>query len=443
MLPIRLELKNFLPYLAPDPIFFEGVHLACLTGPNGAGKSSLLDAITWALWGKARARSDEDLIHLGQQEMYVQLDFEQEGLIYRVIRKRTRRQRSTGTLDLLVQGEDGDFKLISEAAMRATQERINALLRLDYETFVNSAFLQQGKADAFTTKTPRERKQILSDILGLDRWERYETYAREHLRELEKELAVYDLSIQEIDKQLAQESALEAALRQAEQQQVEARERLEAAEARLEEVAQVPHDLETARQQRAAADRRVRERERDIDSAQAEIDRHQARLAEYDSVIAQREEIEAGYATLQSAREVDRSLYDKMQQVGEFDQQQQALETQIQAARAELQGEARTQQALIAQFETTLAQHADLDLDSVQAEIASLRELEDERTAVQQMLSALGEERAEKSATNEALRTEMNNLKQRLDQLEQADGAVCPLCGQKLDEKHRAKMVAE
>jgi exonuclease SbcC len=44
MLPVRLELRNFLAYRQPDPIQLEGIHLACLTGPNGAGKSSLLDA---------------------------------------------------------------------------------------------------------------------------------------------------------------------------------------------------------------------------------------------------------------------------------------------------------------------------------------------------------------------------------------------------------------
>ena len=37
MIPIRLELKNFLPYRSPDPIYFDGIHLACLTGQNGAG----------------------------------------------------------------------------------------------------------------------------------------------------------------------------------------------------------------------------------------------------------------------------------------------------------------------------------------------------------------------------------------------------------------------
>src|SRR5512145_3030127 len=150
MIPVRLELRNFLAYRAPDPVRFDGIHLACLTGPNGAGKSSLLDAITWALWGRARAKRDDDMIHQGQMDMLVQLDFEQEGLIYRVVRKRSRKNRGTGELNLFSLVE-GQMNLISEPSVRDTQEKINRLLRLDYETFVHSAFLQQGKADAFTT----------------------------------------------------------------------------------------------------------------------------------------------------------------------------------------------------------------------------------------------------------------------------------------------------
>ncbi len=95
MLPTRLELKNFLAYRQPDPLVFEGIHLACLTGPNGAGKSSLLDAITWALWGKARLSSPDDLIYQGQTEMIVQLDFLQGDSRYRVVRQRVKGKTAT------------------------------------------------------------------------------------------------------------------------------------------------------------------------------------------------------------------------------------------------------------------------------------------------------------------------------------------------------------
>lgn len=165
MIPVRLEIKNFLPYRSPEPLIFEGIHLACLTGANGAGKSSILDAITWAIWGRARAKRDDELVHLGQSEMSVQFDFLQEGVLYRVLRRRARGKSGSGDLTLFAQQPEGHFAVM-EAGIRNAQPRINALLRLDYETFTNSAFLQQGKADSFTTKTPAERKKMLADILG-------------------------------------------------------------------------------------------------------------------------------------------------------------------------------------------------------------------------------------------------------------------------------------
>jgi hypothetical protein len=193
MLPVRLTLRNFLAYRAPDPVILDGLHLACLSGPNGAGKSSLLDAITWALWGRARARSDQELISLGTDDMSVELDFEQENERYRVTRQRDRKRRQ-GQLSLFIWDEkvSGGFNEISASTMRETQARINDLLRLDYDTFVHSAFLQQGKADVFTVKTPAQRKQILGDILGLDSWRYYEDRAKRQLREIDTALGNID-----------------------------------------------------------------------------------------------------------------------------------------------------------------------------------------------------------------------------------------------------------
>src|SRR3989337_2971355 len=100
MIPVELDPVNFLAYRHPGPLRLEGIHIACLAGPNGAGKSSLLDAITWAVWGKARSNLPDELIHQGETDMRVTLTFDQESARYRVIRQRRAGKRGASLLEL-------------------------------------------------------------------------------------------------------------------------------------------------------------------------------------------------------------------------------------------------------------------------------------------------------------------------------------------------------
>ena len=92
MIPLRLRLSGFTSYRDPVEIDFTGFDLACISGSNGAGKSSILDAITFALYGKARVQS-EAIINTTCETAEVTFDFEYEGQVYRVIRSNTRRNR--------------------------------------------------------------------------------------------------------------------------------------------------------------------------------------------------------------------------------------------------------------------------------------------------------------------------------------------------------------
>src|SRR4030065_147145 len=97
MIPVRLKMRNFMCYRDNVPALdFTGIHLACLSGDNGNGKSAVIDAITWALWGKSRTDSDDDLIHTTQSEMEVEFEFKVSDQLYRIIRKRTRPKKRTG-----------------------------------------------------------------------------------------------------------------------------------------------------------------------------------------------------------------------------------------------------------------------------------------------------------------------------------------------------------
>ncbi len=182
-----ISLHNFMSY-ADAQLDLTSVNVACLAGHNGAGKSAILDAVTWALWECARSSSDE-LIRLGEREMWVEVNFGLEGQLYRVRRCRQKsagksgRATSKGTLELqILAGES--WRSLTAASMRETQRQITELLRMDYDTFVNSVYLRQGRADEFTTKAPAERKQLLGEILGLSFFDRLQQAARERAGQL-------------------------------------------------------------------------------------------------------------------------------------------------------------------------------------------------------------------------------------------------------------------
>ncbi len=442
MIPLRLELKNFLAYRSPDPLRFDGIHLACLIGSNGAGKSSLLDAITWALWGQARAKRDDELVHMGQTDMLVQLDFDQEGTTYRVVRRRSRKGRGTGALDLF-SVVDGQPNTLSEPSIRETQEKINRLLRLDYETFTTSAFLQQGKADAFTTKAPAQRKQILSDILGLAQWERYEEAAKELLKTIASELMVIEQRIKDIDEELAKEPRLKQILGEAEAAQQEAEAALMIAEEKLAEVADSPAQMKAAQERKAEVERHRRERERDMQAITTDITRQEARIADYQSVIERREEIEAGYAALQSARDADTALGDKLIQLSDFDAARRDLETRLRDAKAELENEASAYTAQIAELQRALEQSDAEALSNVQAELTELQTVEASRNGLQEQMAAMNEDGASLRSLLKTLEDDGKKQGIRIDQLKATSSATCPLCGQPLDEQHRLDLVGQ
>ena len=181
MVPLRLQLRNFLSYGDAAPVLdFSAFHIACLSGGNGQGKSALLDAITWAVWGEARKSSDarkpdEELLRVGSREMSVDLQLALDGEVYRVVRSYSQSasgKTSKPGLEFQVREGEDDWRPLTAESIRATQAVIDDRLGIDYETFINSTFLLQGRSDEFTKKKPGERKEILGKILGLDRYDR-------------------------------------------------------------------------------------------------------------------------------------------------------------------------------------------------------------------------------------------------------------------------------
>ncbi|MCY4020722.1 MAG: SMC family ATPase [Chloroflexi bacterium] len=444
MIPKRLELSNFLAYRAPKPISFDGIDLACISGNNGVGKSSLLDAITWALWGKARARREDDLIHQGQREMQVSLDFEQDGIRYRVLRRRARTGRGRrGTLDLLVWGADESPRRINAEGIRRTQDKLNQILRLDYETFVHSAFLQQGRADAFTLKTPAERKRILAEILGLDKWTVYEDAVKGELGKIAQEISILEHDIRRADEEIARESQLREALDGLTKSVDEAQVKLDRIGAQYDSLANTSALLLRERENRSQLERRIASRRADMEAAEAEIERQDDRIAEYHEIIAGADAIESGYQQLQAARENQNAIAESLSQQQALDAQVHKLETALAGQAAKLTSEGEVLKARIEQLEAQISTGEKGDLGAISTELAKLENLNSRRDASTTAIQALAARRLSLRDLLKQLRSEGQALNERLERMNAADGATCPLCGQAMTEDHRSETIAQ
>ncbi len=368
MIPEELELQNFLAYRNPDPLILNGIHVACLAGPNGAGKSSILDAMTYALWGKARSNSADDLIHQGQTDMRVALAFRQDGAHYRVIRQRKIGKRGASLLELQSSNGTGDWQGLSGATIKETQSKIDDLLHLDYETFTNSAMLAQGRADEFTTKTPSQRKQILANILGLSIWEDYEDRAKKRVAMAKSELSRLDSKLAEIETELAKRDDLEDELA----------------------IAEV---------------------------SAGKID----------------EELQAAEKEWASLKKADDTLSDLSDQLARLTTKIRALKKQI--ADAEKQRDKAEAQADEDAIRTAM--------QDVEDRLGRLAPLEVEREELLTRRAAIAEEIGSLKGANKAMKPAAAPLKERMATLQSATEPVCPTCGEPLTEDHRAEVIAE
>lgn len=273
MIPVELEVLNFLPYRNPPTLILDGLHVACLAGENGAGKSSILDAITWSLWGKARSNSPDELIHQGETEMRVALTFLQAGERYRVIRQRKAGKRGSSLLEFQVWDPSVEgWRGLSDATIRDTQNKIDELISLDYDTFVNSAFLLQGRADEFTTKTPAQRKQVLTNILGLDIWEVYENRAKERINASKATIVRLEGRLEEIDRELGQRAQYEKELEAAEIQARDVSEKLDVSEKEWSSLEEIRAELVSLQRLIDDSTRRIQAREREIEDAKRDLE---------------------------------------------------------------------------------------------------------------------------------------------------------------------------
>jgi exonuclease SbcC len=340
MIPLHLRLKNFLSYrhLSLD---LQGLHTACICGANGAGKSSLLEAITWALWGECRTASEDDILYVGTKEVQVNLTFASSGQTYRVIRSRSRGNATALELQLQ-QGEQ--FKSLTEKGLRATQQALISCLKMDYETFIHSAYLRQGKADEFMLKRPTERKQILAEILNLGAYEQIAERAKEVSRSCKIEINLLEKQITELRSRNHEISVIESMIASLEQE-------LNALQLTEGKIRQNLKDLATEAQNHQHLQQQLQWQQQQAaqlneacQQLHTQANKQQAQVLRLEVLLQEKPKILAGYEHHQQICAQEAALNYQAQKHQALLHQHHELSRQIEAVRSELKAQIRHQQ---------------------------------------------------------------------------------------------------
>ncbi|MFA0761201.1 MAG: hypothetical protein HZLCBSQH_001305 [Candidatus Fervidibacterota bacterium] len=434
MVPVRLWLRNFLSYGDEGEVLdLSRIHVAAIVGHNGAGKSSLIDAITWALFGKARSDLD-GLVRKGAKGMEVALEFLMDGQLYRV-RRSYSRARKDGHIVSLEQHDPltGKWKpLVIKGGVRQAQTSIQKLLRMDYDTFVNTVCQLQGKSGEFMTLSPAQRRDLLAEVLRLGDYEKWAERAKGKVRELAGRIAQAEQEIAHLEWERQKRPQLEQALddlqRRLQGAEEEQRRRQEERRHWQEEQKRLLV-LETQRQNLQGA---ISDWLRQKGQAQERLKGHERERQQLQEILGQKGAIQKALEDYRRTQEEEKRFAEKQHQWAELQQRKNELEKRIGEEQAQLQrreGELMTERQ---RWEKEVAKKtvAQKELEQVEEALRRLDEWQRKAEEWRQERQQKTTELAALQARKDALRRQREEIGEKLRLLSEHEGEPkCPLCG--------------
>ena len=437
MIPLLLTVENFMCYGEDVPsLNLEPVHIACISGDNGYGKTALLDAITWAIWGKARAKTQDELVNVARNTMFVELDFFAGESRYRVTRTYTKgRGASSGKSELNLSIIIGNtVTSLMANTIKETEEKIVNLLNMDYETFINTSYLKQGDSNRFTSSRPTDRKKILADLLDLSYYERLESASKQHSRQLQNDVEVQQ-SVIEHKSSTVQEKEL--ILERLETYKKESQNLLSEEQSLSKEL----EDLNQKRQTLLVEISNKKTMVDQIDTSEKEIGmmlvqemRWKKELGELKILLSRSEEIQSTYKEYQDLRSEYGRSSTLISDFHKINAEKIVIEKTIAIETLKLESQISNKSNRIKTDLQPLVDGIPKLLREINLANTALQNLEIEFSETEHLLNkanAMSEKVTILQISNKTLLTQMSDSRNRFDMINHAE-ATCPLCLQSL-----------
>src|SRR5215213_9216848 len=204
-----IQLKNFIAHKDTKIEFCKGITI--FLGHNGSGKSSIIDAVTFSLFGKHTRKSNKNLVRRGANHAMAQIRFALNSKEFQAIRALN--GSGLQSFSQLVLVSDGD-KIVNKPIVGGERRQfgesmsveVARILGLNYEKLRVAGVVQQGELVRIVEAQPKEFKELLNGLIGIDRLDSaYETMRnaivgfRERLRD---EIGYTDEEVPKVEKLL-------------------------------------------------------------------------------------------------------------------------------------------------------------------------------------------------------------------------------------------------
>jgi DNA repair exonuclease SbcCD ATPase subunit len=134
---------------------------ALIVGDNGAGKSTILDALCFALFGKAFRKINKPLLinSVNEKGLEVQIEFNTNGKEYRVVR---------GIKPNLFEIYCDGTLINQDSATKDYQEHLEKfILKMNYKSFTQIVILGSASFVPFMQLSPADRRAVIEDLLDI------------------------------------------------------------------------------------------------------------------------------------------------------------------------------------------------------------------------------------------------------------------------------------
>ncbi len=401
MLPEELSLRGFLSYRKKQTLDFTKFHVALISGDNGQGKSSLLEAMTFALYGIARGVEKNrsgigDLVSDGENFLEVIFRFKQAGKTYRIVRA-FNKVKNSSDVRLEILRSDG-FVNLSEGSIRETDRKIREIIGMDYDAFVTSSFIMQGRADFFTRKKESEKIEILRQILGLELYENARELANEKIKLITREIEARLDERKAIEEEISQRPTLEDKKRAVSDKKKTLLEKKKVLDKAIEKLQKDLTHLNVLRETLRNNNGILSDSEKALSEKKALLASLKEKHTRFEAVLKNEAEILKGYDAFLRAREELTELLNKKSLTEQKKREKESLENRIKTKRSLIESKIENAKKALQESEEIIKskQSEVLNLDKeISALEKTLSETQSGAESAEESLNAL-EERIEK-----------------------------------------------